>query len=61
MPGSGRGEDFVPFVNSTGCARSQGYYKISFTEKTKYLGHARGVQTFYELESTDLVVSNDRW
>ena len=57
IPGTGRGEDFVPFVSSTGCARSQGYYKISFKEKTQYLGHARGVQTFYELESTDLVVS----
>ena len=57
QPGTGYGQNYVPKINSTGSARTQGYHKISFQEKMQYLSEARGVQEFYELESTELVVS----
>jgi len=30
-------------MNVSGCARTEGYYKISYQEKATYLVHTRGV------------------
>jgi histone-lysine N-methyltransferase SETD1 len=44
--------------HSTGCARTEGYYKISHQEKSNYLFHTRGI---YQSDAGSGCVGGEQW